>query len=169
MVFMPPRHFKSETISRLFSAYYLLQYPYRWVGLTAYGADLAYSLSRDPRTNYQAGGGELRQAKAMRQWETYGGGGMWAAGVGGAATGKGFDLGIIDDPLRTRRRPPQRRSAPSKRIGIAAFSPHARRPTRRLLSSRPGGMNPISQAGYWPKNMRSRKAGISSAWRRSSR
>ena len=100
MVFMPPRHFKSETISRLFSAYYLLQYPYRWVGLTAYGADLAYSLSRNARTNYQAGGGELRQAKAMRQWETYGGGGMWAAGVGGAATGKGFNLGIIDDPLK---------------------------------------------------------------------
>jgi predicted phage terminase large subunit-like protein len=100
MVFMPPRHFKSETISRLFSAYYLLQYPYRWVGLMAYGADLAYSLSRNARTNFEAAGGELRQAKAMRQWETYGGGGMWAAGVGGAATGKGFNLGIIDDPIK---------------------------------------------------------------------
>jgi predicted phage terminase large subunit-like protein len=100
MVFMPPRHFKSETISRLFSAYYLLQYPYRWVGLAAYGADLAYSLSRNARSNYEAAGGELRQAKAMRQWETYGGGGLWAAGVGGAATGKGFNLGIIDDPLK---------------------------------------------------------------------
>ena len=100
MVFMPPRHFKSETISRLFSAYYLLRYPYRWVGLSSYGADLAYSLSRNARTNYVAAGGELRQAKAMRQWESYGGGGMWAAGVGGAATGKGFDLGIIDDPLK---------------------------------------------------------------------
>jgi predicted phage terminase large subunit-like protein len=100
MVFMPPRHFKSETISRLFSAYYLAQFPYRWVGLAAYGADLAYSLSRNARTNYVATGGELRQAKGMRQWETYGGGGMWAAGVGGAATGKGFNLGIIDDPLK---------------------------------------------------------------------
>jgi predicted phage terminase large subunit-like protein len=100
MVFMPPRHFKSETISRLFSAYYLLRYPHRFVGLAAYGADLAYSLSRNARTNYQAAGGELRQAKAMRQWETAGGGGMWAAGVGGAATGKGFHLGIIDDPLK---------------------------------------------------------------------
>jgi predicted phage terminase large subunit-like protein len=100
MIFMPPRHFKSETVSRLFSAYYLLRYPYRWVGLASYGADLAYSLSRNARTNYQAVGGELRQAKAMRQWETYGGGGMWAAGVGGAATGKGFSLGIIDDPLK---------------------------------------------------------------------
>jgi predicted phage terminase large subunit-like protein len=100
MVFMPPRHFKSETISRMFSAYYLLRFPRRWVGLTAYGADLAYSLSRNARTNYEAGGGELRQAKSVRQWETGGGGGLWASGVGGAATGKGYSLGIIDDPLK---------------------------------------------------------------------
>lgn len=100
MVFMPPRHGKSELVSRLFTAYYLHRYPTRFVGLAAYGADLAYTLSRNARTNFQDSGGELYQAKAVRQWETYGGGGMWAAGVGGAATGKGFHLGIIDDPLK---------------------------------------------------------------------
>ena len=100
MVFMPPRHGKSELVSRLFTAYYLHRYPRRFVGLTAYGADLAYTLSRNARTNYEDAGGELYQAKAVRHWETRSGGGMWAAGVGGAATGKGFHLGIIDDPLK---------------------------------------------------------------------
>ena len=100
MVFMPPRHGKSELVSRLFPAYYLHRYPRRFVGLAAYGADLAYTLSRNARSNYQDSGGELYRAKAVRQWETGGGGGMWAAGVGGAATGKGFHLGIIDDPIK---------------------------------------------------------------------
>src|SRR5687767_10879465 len=30
MIFLPPRHSKSETVSRLFSAYFLYRYPHRW-------------------------------------------------------------------------------------------------------------------------------------------
>ncbi len=101
MVFMPPRHGKSETVSRLFPAYYLLRHPRRFVGLASYGADLAYTLSRSARDFYGQGGGALHQAaRAVRHWETAGGGGLWAAGVGGPMTGKGFHLGIIDDPLK---------------------------------------------------------------------
>lgn len=101
MVFMPPRHFKSEIVSRLFSAYYLRQYPGRWVGLCSYAAELAYMLSRNARDNYQKSGGHLKDdAGAIRHWETGKDGGLWAAGVGGAATGKGFHLGIIDDPIK---------------------------------------------------------------------
>ena len=37
---------------------------------------------------------------AVKHWETPEGGGMWAAGVGGSITGKGFHLGLIDDPLK---------------------------------------------------------------------
>lgn len=101
MVFMPPRHGKSETISRLFSAYYLYRHPERWVGINSYGAELAYTLSRNARENYQLGGGHLsNDAYAVKHWETGQGGGMWAAGVGGAITGRGFHCGIIDDPLK---------------------------------------------------------------------
>lgn len=39
-------------------------------------------------------------AAAVKHWETPQGGGLWAAGVGGSITGKGFHLGIIDDPLK---------------------------------------------------------------------
>jgi predicted phage terminase large subunit-like protein len=101
MVFMPPRHSKSQTVSRLFSAYYLLRHPDRWVGMASYAEGLAFTLSRNARDNYQAGGGVLSPAAwAVSQWETGRGGGMWAAGVGGGITGKGFHLGIIDDPLK---------------------------------------------------------------------
>jgi len=101
MVFMPPRHSKSETISRLFSAYYLSRYPERFVGISSYGADLAYTLSRVARDHYTHAGGQLRgDAGAVKHWETTSGGGLWATGVGGPMTGKGFHLGIIDDPLK---------------------------------------------------------------------
>lgn len=101
MVFMPPRHGKSQTVSRLFTAYYLRRYPERWVGINSYGADLAYTLSRNARDNYTAAGGELNpKATGVTHWETPQRGGMWAAGVGGPITGKGFSLGIIDDPLK---------------------------------------------------------------------
>lgn len=100
-VFEPPRHGKSETVSRLFAAYFLYRYPERWVGLTSYAADLAYTLSRNARENYlRVVEGLSEQASAVKQWETGAGGGLWAAGAGGPATGKGFHLGIVDDPIK---------------------------------------------------------------------
>lgn len=101
LISLPPRHSKSETVSRLFSAYYLYRHPERWVAIASYGADLAYTLSRAARENFQRGGGLLHKAaSAVKHWQTRAGGGLWAAGVGGPATGKGFHLGIIDDPIK---------------------------------------------------------------------
>jgi predicted phage terminase large subunit-like protein len=101
MVFLPPRHSKSETVSRLFSAYFLYRYPERWVGLASYGADLAYTLSRNARDNYRNAGGEIKgDAAAVVHWETGRGGGLWAAGAGGPATGKGGHLLLVDDPIK---------------------------------------------------------------------
>jgi predicted phage terminase large subunit-like protein len=101
MIFMPPRHGKSELASRLFAAYYLYLHPDKWVGINSYGADLAYTLSRAAQENYTRAGGAIKgNAGAVKHWETESGGGMWAAGVGGPITGKGFHLGIIDDPLK---------------------------------------------------------------------
>lgn len=101
MIFAPPRHGKSELLSRLFSAYYLSLFPYRWVGINSYAADLAYTLSRSARENFIANGCPVKDdVGAVKHWETGHGGGLWAAGVGGPITGKGFHLGIIDDPLK---------------------------------------------------------------------
>jgi predicted phage terminase large subunit-like protein len=104
MVFMPPRHGKSELVSRLFSAYFLYRYPERWVGINSYAADLAYTFSRAAKDNYLYADGVIRgDVSAVKHWETGVGGGMWAAGVGGPIAGKGFDLGIIDDPVKNAK------------------------------------------------------------------
>jgi predicted phage terminase large subunit-like protein len=101
MVFMPPRHGKSQLTSRLFSAYYLYRYPERWVAVSSYGAGLAYTLSRAARQILISAGGVIDPtASAAPHWETGSGGGLWAAGVGGPATGKGWHLGIVDDPIK---------------------------------------------------------------------
>jgi predicted phage terminase large subunit-like protein len=101
MVLWPPRHSKTEMFSRLFPAYYLSRHPERWVGLASYAAALAYKISRAARDNARLGGVVLRgDAEAVHEWETTAGGGFWAAGVGGPATGKGMHLGIIDDPVK---------------------------------------------------------------------
>lgn len=98
---LPPRHSKSETISRLFTAYYLKKNPSHFVGINSYSAELAYTLSRASRENFQKCGGKVKDdVSAVKHWETPEGGGCWAAGVGGSITGKGFHLGIIDDPLK---------------------------------------------------------------------
>jgi predicted phage terminase large subunit-like protein len=104
MIFAPPRHGKSELLSRLFSAYYLSLYPERWAGINSYAAELAYTLSRNSRDNYLSSGSVMREsARAVKHWETAKGGGLWSAGVGGPITGKGFHLGIIDDPLKNAK------------------------------------------------------------------
>lgn len=101
MVFMPPRHGKTEEISRLFSSYFLYRYSWRWVSINSYGASLADTLSNSARDFYKTAGGECRQdSDSKKHWETLQGGGMFAAGVGGAITGKGWHLGIIDDPIK---------------------------------------------------------------------
>lgn len=101
MIFAPPRHGKSEILSRLFSAYYLSLFPERWIGINCHTADLANMLSRISRDNFLNNEGAiLESAAAVKHWETDAGGGLWAAGVGGPITGKGFHLGIIDDPVK---------------------------------------------------------------------
>lgn len=99
MVFMPPRAGKSYLVSKIFPAYYLHRHPEKFVGLASYAAALSYTFSRASREAYLEVEGKLRDdAGAISHWETIEGGGMWACGVGGAATGKGYSLGIVDDP-----------------------------------------------------------------------
>lgn len=101
MVFMPPRSGKSLIVSRLFPAYLLRRSPGRFVGLASYGATLSESFSREARGYFLHDGGAIAaDSRATDRWNTAAGGGLWAVGVGGGATGKGYDWGILDDPIR---------------------------------------------------------------------
>lgn len=99
MRFMPPRHGKSELGSRLFSSYYVARHPDRWMLLVGHTSDLAEGMSDNARDYYEYSGRRLRSRKA-KEWRTYRGGGMRAAGIRAKRlTGKGFHCGHIDDPI----------------------------------------------------------------------
>ena len=103
---MPPRHTKSEFASFHLPAWFLGQFPDKKVIQTAHTAELAVGFGRKVRNlvgsqDYQKifPGVKLQQdSKAAGRWNTSEGGEYFAIGVGGAVTGKGADLLIIDDP-----------------------------------------------------------------------
>lgn len=97
-----PTH-NSLLASRLLPAAYLLAHPDRFVGITSYSAELAEGFSRNARDMYKQAGGVLDPYKqSVNDWATQGGGGLWAAGVGGAITGRSGHLLIVDDPVKNR-------------------------------------------------------------------
>ena len=106
IVNMPPRHTKSEFASYLLPAWFLGSKPSGKVIQTSHTAELAVSFGRKVRNlvgskDYQEifpGVGLQADSKAAGRWNTNAGGEYFAIGVGGAVTGKGADLLIIDDP-----------------------------------------------------------------------
>jgi predicted phage terminase large subunit-like protein len=103
---MPPRHTKSEFASYLFPAWFLGKFPEKKIIQTAHTAELAVGFGRKVRNligndDYQKvfRGVELSSdSKAAGRWNTNKGGDYFAIGVGGAVTGKGADVLVIDDP-----------------------------------------------------------------------
>jgi predicted phage terminase large subunit-like protein len=102
---MPPRHTKSEFASYLLPSWFLGKFPEKKIIQTAHTAELATGFGRKVRNlvsseNYQKVFDTKlsSDSKAAGRWNTHVGGDYFAIGVGGAVTGKGADLLIIDDP-----------------------------------------------------------------------
>jgi predicted phage terminase large subunit-like protein len=102
---MPPRHTKSEFASYLLPSWFLGKFPEKKIIQTAHTAELATGFGRKVRNlvsseNYQKVFDTKlsSDSKAAGRWNTHLGGDYFAIGVGGAVTGKGADLLIIDDP-----------------------------------------------------------------------
>ena len=103
---MPPRHTKSEFASYLLPAWFLGKFPNKKVIQTSHTAELAVGFGRKVRNlvdqeNYHEVFPDLAlqsDSKAAGRWNTNKGGDYFAIGIGGAVTGKGADLLIIDDP-----------------------------------------------------------------------
>jgi len=106
IVNMPPRHTKSEFASYLLPAWLIGKNPALKIIQTTHTAELAVRFGRKVRNLMELDvykavfpDVELRiDSKAAGRWETSQGGEYYAAGVGGAITGRGADLLIIDDP-----------------------------------------------------------------------
>ena len=103
---MPPRHTKSEFASYLLPAWLIGKNPALKIIQTTHTAELAVRFGRKVRnlmemSEYQEVFPDVdlkADSKAAGRWETAQGGEYYAAGVGGAITGRGADLLIIDDP-----------------------------------------------------------------------
>jgi predicted phage terminase large subunit-like protein len=103
---MPPRHTKSEFASYLLPAWFLGNFPHKKVIQTSHTAELAVGFGRKVRNLVDSevfheifpGVGLRADSQAAGRWNTSAGGDYFAIGVGGAVTGKGADILIIDDP-----------------------------------------------------------------------
>jgi hypothetical protein len=109
MIFMPPRHGKSDTATQKFPSWVLGKDPTIPVMVASYSDELATDFGQRTRDIMQSDEYEamfdtkLRaDAKARGKWLTQNKGGYTAVGVGGALTGRGFKIGIIDDPFKNR-------------------------------------------------------------------
>jgi hypothetical protein len=108
-IFVPPRHGKSDTATQKFPSYVLGKHPEWPIMVSSYSDELATDFGMLTRNIMQSDeyhamfDTELRgDAKAKGKWITDDGGGYTAVGVGGALTGRGFKIGIIDDPFKNR-------------------------------------------------------------------
>jgi predicted phage terminase large subunit-like protein len=110
MIAMPPRHGKSVITSTLFPAWYLGRHPERSVIASSYGQELASDFGRrvrnfvvDPlHTTIFPECRVADDSNAVHRFGTFSGGNYYAVGAGGPLTGRGADLLLIDDPIKSR-------------------------------------------------------------------
>lgn len=108
MIFVPPRHGKSEIASINFPAWFFGRNPKKSIIASSYNSDLAISFGRKARNivdspeykNLFPGITLAEDSKAAGRWNTNKGGEYTAVGIGGGATGRGADVFIIDDPVK---------------------------------------------------------------------
>ena len=118
MVIMPPRHGKTEKISVRYPCWYMGKHPSDYIVQAGYAESIALTHSRKardvfisremdalfPEVRYRperaAQETIIPERQAAHEWGTVQGGSYYAVGIGGGLTGRGFDLGIIDDPVK---------------------------------------------------------------------
>jgi len=112
IVTLPPRHSKSQIVSRGLPAFFKGRYPDSEVLITGYAENLLAKFSRDSRDKivdrlkFQRMFPDLRlsyKTKSVTEWNFESrNGSVSYAGILGGLTGKGYDLGICDDPFKNR-------------------------------------------------------------------
>lgn len=106
IVEIPPRHGKSTIVSQGLPVWFLELFPERHIILASYEAGFAAEWGRAVRNLVAQYAGELtvrisEDSSAANRWHTPQGGGMVTAGVDGPITGRGADLFVIDDPVKS--------------------------------------------------------------------
>lgn len=109
MIFMPPRHGKSQTVSETFPSWYIGRNPRKRVIAVSYGDTLSRQFGRKNRAKLMEFGPSIFEVELAHdnnqtnnfsvEGET---GGALFTGIGGSVTGMGANLLIIDDPIKNR-------------------------------------------------------------------
>ncbi len=105
IITMPPQEGKSVRVSRRFPLWVLMRDPSTRVAIASYEHGVARRWGRYIRDDIAAHpelGLRVRDdLSAQHEWQLAGHeGGLYAAGIGGALTGRPVDLLIIDDPIK---------------------------------------------------------------------
>ncbi len=106
----PPRQGKSTNVFTAF-ARHLTKYPHHLIGYGAYNQTFANAQSRLARSISEKCGvwshemvgqqsSRFDPAQSVAHWQTAAGGGAKFVGRGGSALGSGFNLGVVDDPIK---------------------------------------------------------------------
>jgi hypothetical protein len=109
-VTMAPRHGKSKLASQIFPAWYLGHHPTKRILSLSYGQDLADEFGRAVRNYVKAPTHSAlfpdcklaSDSNSIKRFSITAGGGYATIGVGGATTGRGADLLILDDLIKDR-------------------------------------------------------------------
>ena len=110
MIFMPPRHGKTMQVSEFFPAWYLGRNPSHQIIAATYSYDRAGDVGRKVRNQmidpvHKAVFPDCvisTDSKGANKLATDQGGQYYSVGVGGAIVGRGANLFIIDDPIKSR-------------------------------------------------------------------
>jgi hypothetical protein len=107
MVFMPPGSAKSTYVSEILPPFWFNKFPQSSIIGCSHTGELAERFGRKVRNKIllkkDVLGYSLDESnRAASRWETTAGGEYFAAGVGGAITGRRADLALIDDPVKSR-------------------------------------------------------------------
>jgi predicted phage terminase large subunit-like protein len=108
MIFCPPRHGKSLLVSGIFPAWYLGRHPEQSVIASSYGAELATDFGRKTKATiadlpFRAifpGVRLLEDTQSTSRLGLLQGGNYYAVGAGGALTGRGANLIVLDDLVK---------------------------------------------------------------------
>ncbi len=115
IISMPPRYGKSELASVRFPAWYLGKRPLESIIAASYSSKLAEDFGKNARNTVNSdeykeifnitlsGDSAAKQKWTVISEEKYITGEYFGTGVGGAATGKGANLLLIDDPVKNRQ------------------------------------------------------------------
>ena len=108
IITLPPRHGKTELGSKKFPPWFLGKNPYKQVIATTYSETYAQDIGKEVRSTFLDPvykqifpNIDLRKdSKSASLMKTVEGGQYMAAGMGGAITGRGADVLLIDDPIK---------------------------------------------------------------------